>query len=679
MNKYLYSIMAVALLATACVNDDSLTQSPSQEHNAEVVIPEGANRGEVIIKFKPEMEAILDQTLTRSGGEATRSGIPSTDEVLDILGAYSFERVFPVDIRHEARTREDGLHLWYIVRFDENEDLHKAFERLSKLGEVDKIQCNRELKRAYTGEPVFISCAEADSRVATRSAAMPFNDPDLYRQWCYFNDGAMRDFVSERASIKAGADAGCLEAWELCTGDEDIIVAVMDEAVMWSHPDLGENIWINEGEELHAGVDADSNGYKDDKYGYNFVRNTGVTSWTSNGSTGHGTHVAGTIAAVNDNGIGCSGIAGGGKGQKGVKIMTLQLFDGMNSSTLAMEARAMKYAADNGAVILQCSWGYNSAKANMIMGYTPGPATEEEWAATYPLEKEALDYFIHRAGSPNGVINGGLAIFASGNEYAAQSSFPAAYSKCISVSAIAADYTPASYSNYGSEVLLCAPGGDLEYYGAPGVADDQYDNNGVLKEQGAIYSTLVQNGVAGYGYYEGTSMACPHVSGVAALALSYAKQQGRHFTWEEFRDLMYTTAEDIEQYFVGEKLYYMRHTSAGATPIKMNLAEYRGKMGRLVDAGALLKAIDGSGRDMRLPNIYLAPEQSVTLSLATYGVVGASKVVVDNSAIAEAVLNDGNLVVSAKGVGQTQVTVTADKVHTITVTVRKGASDNGWL
>lgn len=679
MNKYLYSIMAVALLAAACVKDDIATKMPSEEHTTEVVVPEGANRGEVIIKFKPEMEAILDQTMTRSGGEATRSGIPSTDEVLDILGAYSFERVFPVDTRHEMRTREDGLHLWYIVRFDENEDLNSAFARLSKLGEVDKIQCNRELKRAYTGEPVFVSCAEADSRVATRSTAMPFDDPDLYRQWCYFNDGAARDFVSERAGIMAGADAGCLEAWELCAGDEDIIVAVMDEAVMWSHPDLADNIWINEGEELHAGVDADRNGYKDDKYGYNFVRNTGVTSWTSNGSTGHGTHVAGTIAAVNDNGIGCSGIAGGGNGQKGVKIMTLQLFDGMNSSTLAMEARAMKYAADNGAVILQCSWGYNSAKANLIMGYTPGPATEEEWAATYPLEKEALDYFIHRAGSANGVINGGLAIFASGNEYAAQSSFPAAYSKCISVSAIAADYTPASYSNYGSEVLLCAPGGDLEYYGTPGMADDQYSDEGVLKEQGAIYSTLVQNGVAGYGYYEGTSMACPHVSGVAALGLSYAKQQGRHFTWEEFRDLMYATAEDIDGYFAGEKLYYMRHTSAGATPIKMNLADYRGKMGRLVDAGSLLKAIDGSGRDMRLPNIYLAPKQSATLTLAEYGVVGATKVEVDNSAIAEAQIDGGSLVVTAKGVGQTRVVVTADKVHSITVTVREGASDNGWL
>ena len=671
-------IIASLLLAVGCVKDDTVVLSPEHADNT-IVIPVDANLGEAIIKFKPEMEDILDQTMTRSGGEATRSGIPSTDEVLDILGAYSFERVFPVDTRHEERTREAGLHLWYIVRFDESENIGEAFARLSKLGEVDKLQCNRQLKRAHTGEPVFVSCTEADSRMTTRSEEKPLGDPDRYRQWCYHNDGATRDFVSERAGIVAGADAGCLEAWKKCVGDEDIIVAVMDEAPMWSHPDLAANIWINEGEELHAGKDADGNGYKDDKYGYNFVRNTGVTSWTSNGSTGHGTHVAGTIAAVNDNGIGCSGIAGGGKGKKGVKIMTLQLFDGMNSCSLAMEARAMKYAADNGAVILQCSWGYNSAKANMIMGYTPGPATEEEWAAIYPLEKEAIDYFIHKAGSPNGVINGGLAIFASGNEYAAQSSFPAAYSKCISVAAIAADYTPASYSNYGAEVLLCAPGGDLEYYGEPGKEDDQYDENGTLKEQGAIYSTLVLNGVAGYGYYEGTSMACPHVSGVAALGLAYAKQQGRHFTWEEFRDLMYASAEDIDTHFTGEKLYYMRHESAGATPIKMNLADYRGKMGRLVDAGALLNAIDGSGRYMRLPNIWLAPGEKVTIPLSDYGIVDVTVVTVKDPTIATAKSINGNLEVVAKSVGQTEITVGAAEKHTAVITVREGASDNGWL
>lgn len=174
-------------------------------------------------------------------------------------------------------------------------------------------------------------------------------------------------------------------------------------------------------------------------------------------------------------------------------------------------------------------------------------------------------------------------------------------------------------------------------------------------------------------------MACPHVSGVAALGLAYAKQQGRHFTWEEFRDLMYSNAEDIDRYFTGEKLYYMRHTSAGATPIKMNLADYRGKMGRLVDAGALLNAIKGGGRDMCLPNTYLAPGQSVTLPLAKYGVEGATKVEVENGAIAEAKLNNGNLEISAKSVGQTRITVKAEEVHTIIVTVREGASDNGWL
>lgn len=669
-------------IAAACVKDiehdnrDGAT-TPS------ITIPEGATQGEVIIKFKPEMEEILDMTMTRSEGLSTRSGIPSTDEVLDILGAYSFERVFPVDSRHEARTREAGLHLWYIVRFDAQETLSSAFERLSQLGEVDLLQCNRPIARTYNPniQPTFISCEEAATRITRgEQSAAPFNDPYLHHQWCYINDG-LGTFGQEWAPVKAGADAGCKEAWELCTGDEEIIVAVMDEAVMWSHPDLADNIWVNEVEQLHAGVDADGNGYKDDRYGYNFVRNTPITSWTSNGSTGHGTHVAGTIAAVNDNGIGVSGIAGGGKGMRGVKIMTLQLFDGMNSCSLAMEARAMKYAADNGAVILQCSWGYNSAKSNLIMGYTPGPATEEEWAAIYPLEKEALDYFIHTAGSPNGVIDGGLAIFASGNEYSAQSSFPAAYSKCISVAAIAADYTPASYSNYGEEVLLCAPGGDLEYYGTPGQGDNTFDNEGNLLPQGAIFSTLVTDGVAGYGYYEGTSMACPHVSGVAALGLAYAKQMKRHYTWEEYRDLMYEVSRDIEEYFVGEKLYHMRHESTGAIPVRMNLADYRGKMGHLIDAGALLKAIGEHGRTMRLPNIYLAPEKSMVLDLSDYLTSTAKSATINNNDVALVTLESNKLTITAKAIGHSTITIVTEdnEEHHTTITIREGASDNGWF
>ena len=676
------TILLAAIALSAACSKEIEPREPIAPEQRPVTIPADANDGEIIIKFSAEMEDILEATMTRCNGCATRSGIPSTDEVLDILGAYSFERVFPVDPRHEERTHEAGLHLWYIVRFDKGEDLGRAYERLSRLGEVDKLQCNRNIERAYNpaSNPMFISCEEADNSTATRSTAWPFNDPEIYRQWCYINDGTA-PFASQRAGVLAGCDAGCEEAWRLTTGDEDIIVAVMDEAVMWSHPDLYDNIWINEAEELHAGVDADGNGYVDDRYGYNFVKDTGITSWTSNGSTGHGTHVAGTVAAVNDNGIGVAGIAGGGKGHSGVKIMTCQLFDGMNTCTLAMEARAMKYAADNGAVIIQCSWGYNSSEANYILGYTPGPATEEEWASLYPLEKEAIDYFVNYAGSPNGVIDGGLAIFASGNEYAAKSSFPAAYSKCISVSAVAADYTPASYSNYGREVLLSAPGGDLEYYGTPGQSDNQYDENGILKEQGAIFSTLVLNGVAGYGYYEGTSMACPHVAGVAALGLSYAKQQHRHFTAEEFRELMYTTARDIEEYFVGEKLYYMRHESAGATPIKMMLESYRGKMGRLVNAGALLKSIDGSGREMRIPNIYIAPGTTTTLAVDEYLFETVKSVEVVNSDIATAELSGNTLTITGVSEGQTSLTVTtvSGVKHYATITIRNGANDKGWL
>lgn len=508
------------------------------------------------------MTEILDRTLkvaTRSGGAATRSGIPSTDEVLDILGAYHFERIFPVDVKNEERTRSAGLHLWYRVKFDENTDLKEAASRLAKLGEISKVQANGHIKRAYNtkGYRSYISEAALQQKSAIRAvtASGRFSDPGLPYQWHYINSGT-NEFDNKNGlnnGSEAGCDVGCTEAWKKCTGDPAIIVAVLDEGVMHSHPDLRDNMWMNEGEELYADTDKDGNGYKDDKYGYNFVSDTGIISWMEAEDSGHGTHVAGTIAAVNGNGEGVCGIAGGdGRENSGVKIMSCQVFSGINGVTLDAEAKAIKYAADNGAVILQCSWGYNSSLANMIEGYSPGPGSEEEWENMYPLEKEALDYFINNAGSPNGVIDGGLAIFAAGNEYAGMAAFPAAYSKCISVSAVAADFTPASYSNYGKEVTISAPGGDTEYYNKVGQDDPESWSEGIYS--GSILSTWIQNGTATYGFMDGTSMACPHVSGVAALGLSYAYQQRRHFKASEFIELLKASVKPLDSWYGNGKV-----------------------------------------------------------------------------------------------------------------------------
>ena len=106
--------------------------------------------------------------------------------------------------------------------------------------------------------------------------------------------------------LTAGLDAGCTEAWKKCTGDAGIIVAVMDEGVMWSHPDLIANAWTNPDEDYLSTEDNDGNGYAGDVHGYNFVANSGIVTWNDRTDSGHGTHVAGIIAAESNNGVGIS-------------------------------------------------------------------------------------------------------------------------------------------------------------------------------------------------------------------------------------------------------------------------------------------------------------------------------------------------------------------------------------
>lgn len=670
-----FATLALAILFSAC--DDGEIPAPTPDE-PQIVAP--YVEGEVIVKFTAEV-ADMVATAEATRGAVTRSGSVALDEVLEAIEGYELERVFPIDERTEERTREQGLHQWYVVRFGADCKAEQVAERLQKLGEVQAVDFNRTIKRAYRTKATPLSIKRlAAAESATRTTAGAMNDPLLAAQWHLINRG---DQFCEGGLVKSvrDADVQCEGAWKRSTGDEQVIVAVLDEGVFVEHPDLQANIWVNEDEVWRSHDDNDGNGYAGDRHGYNFVKSSGVITWNDVNDSGHGSHVAGVISAVNNNGLGISSIAGGSGAGDGVRIMVCQIFSGYTGSNALAVVRAIKYAADNGAVVLQCSWGYVSGAANIYDWGEQGFASQEEWEAGAPLEKSALDYFTHNAGSPNGPIEGGVAIFAGGNESAPMAGYPGASDDYISVAATAADFTAATYTNYGTGTSLSAPGGDQDYY------FDYVDESHNYGEVGCVLSTLPYHiSESGYGYMEGTSMACPHVSGVAALAISYAAEQRRHLTEKELRELMISTATPIDEFQTGSKTYSRYVADIGPLqPMQMNLASYRGKMGAgQINADALLAAIEGAGRELRFPNLYLDFESSMAVVPSRYFVDGEAltyKVTIDNTAIATVAEEGALLRFKGVGEGSTTARIAASNgtTQSFTITVRRGANSNGWL
>ena len=351
MKKILYIAFAAALLS-ACTADLEDKHVAIESNPIDAKIVNGSNGcvgGSIIVRFTPSAESRLAECATRSG--ATRTGVSGVDAVLEEVGGYSVEPLYVVTEKNREKVYEGGYHLWYELRFDESSNMESVATRLAEVGEIERVQYVHRIKRV--GAPKAVATENsADAPVTRASYNNPFNDPHAIYQWGLENlgsGGLVTPSLSGLGKAVAGADVNVVPAWKLCAGDPSITVAVLDEGVQYNHEDLRNNMWVNEAELNGAsGVDDDGNGYKDDVYGFNFATMSGAITYTKSGDTGHGTHVAGIVAAENNNGVGVCGIAGGsGKGD-GVKLMSIQIFSGDDGATTSGLVRAFQYAADNG-------------------------------------------------------------------------------------------------------------------------------------------------------------------------------------------------------------------------------------------------------------------------------------------------------------------------------------------
>ncbi|NOZ52112.1 MAG: S8 family serine peptidase [Gammaproteobacteria bacterium] len=385
--------------------------------------------------------------------------------------------------KRTSQSARSRLERWTVVTLNEGEDLERVLAEFINDPDVENVFPN------YTVSVNLIP-----------------NDPLLNELWGLNNTGQVvpAEGIPRSDTDQVGlpdADIDAPEAWDVVVADPTVVIAVIDTGVDYNHPDLAANMWVNPGEIADNGIDDDNNGFIDDIHGADF-RNNDADPMDDHG---HGTHVAGTISAVSDNGIGVVGVSAG------VKIMALKFLGANGSGFIADAARALTYAQEKNVRISNNSWG-GSGYAQVFfdtLGVLNADGSDHLFVAAAgnsALNTDASDSRIGTVGSVR---------------------YPQGYERpnVVSVGATTFDDELAFFSNFGiSSVDVMAPGF-------------------------AIYSTVPAVGcplcqASGYRWLSGTSMAAPHVAGVAGLLLS----QNAALTATQLKARLMASVDQIEDF-----------------------------------------------------------------------------------------------------------------------------------